>query len=197
MPKENLIPIENKKPFEIVHEVKNEVPSFEEFMKTYESDENLNYDDLSYSDISDKGKGYGPCEKYCGWNNPKCTCYVRIEEGFMPLNTSCPACAVNSDGSLNFGKPSQWVHLGCGGQSYISRRVRLKCFKCGTEGHWKQWSFKCGRHGLRTVSDTSARVFSTALSIAAGSHMNANDNETRDIIADIGTKLWEEFRNER
>jgi len=66
MPKENLIPIENKKPFEIVHEVKNEVPSFEEFMKTYESDENLNYDDLSYSDISDKGKGYGPCEKYCG-----------------------------------------------------------------------------------------------------------------------------------
>jgi len=67
MVKNNQIPIEvNKKPFETVAELKNEVPSFEEFMKTYESDENLNYDDLTFSDISDKGKGYGPCEKYCG-----------------------------------------------------------------------------------------------------------------------------------
>jgi hypothetical protein len=61
MTKENLIPIENKKPFETVYELKDEykVPSFEEFMKTYESDDNLNYDDLSYSDIGE-AKGYGP-----------------------------------------------------------------------------------------------------------------------------------------
>jgi hypothetical protein len=39
------------------------------------------------------------------------------------------------------------------------------------------------------VSDTSARIFITALNIASGSFMNATDNETRDIIADIGTKL--------
>ena len=43
----NGMPIEVKKPFETVQELKNEIPSFEEFMKTYESDENLNYDDLS------------------------------------------------------------------------------------------------------------------------------------------------------
>jgi hypothetical protein len=56
--------IENQIPkTETVYEIKDEykVPSFEEFMKTYEADDNLNYDDLTHSDISDKGKGYGPC----------------------------------------------------------------------------------------------------------------------------------------
>jgi hypothetical protein len=45
-------------------------------MKTYESDDEINYDDLAHSDISDKGKEYGPCYKRCGWQNPKCTCYI-------------------------------------------------------------------------------------------------------------------------
>lgn len=56
----NLMPIEAKKPFQTVQEIKNEVPSFEEFMEGYESDNKVNYDDLTFSDISDKGKGYGP-----------------------------------------------------------------------------------------------------------------------------------------
>src|SRR2546429_1748798 len=56
----NLKPIiENKKPFETVYDLKNEIPSFEEFMKTYENDGNLNYDDLGNSDIG-TDKGYGP-----------------------------------------------------------------------------------------------------------------------------------------
>jgi hypothetical protein len=76
MTNNNGIPIENKKPFETVYEIKNEVPSSEEFMKTYEADENLNYDDLSYSDISDKGKGYGPCSDGRDAQN----CYCSREE---------------------------------------------------------------------------------------------------------------------
>ena len=64
MVKENIIPIENKKPFETVYELKNEIPSFEEFMKDYENDGNLNYDDLSVYDIS-IDKCYGPgCKGY-------------------------------------------------------------------------------------------------------------------------------------
>ena len=86
MVKNNQIPFEVKKPFETVQELKNEVPSYEEFMKTYESDENLNYDDLSYSDISDKGKGYGPCYRNCGWNNPNCS-----YQAWMYLKVPCPA----------------------------------------------------------------------------------------------------------
>ena len=60
MTKENLIPIENKKPFEMVYELKNEAPSFEEFMESYEYDSNLNYDDLNSGGMGE-AKGYGPC----------------------------------------------------------------------------------------------------------------------------------------
>jgi len=49
--------IENQIPkTEMVYELKNEVPSFEEFMKTYEIDKKVNYDDLNGGDIgSSKG----------------------------------------------------------------------------------------------------------------------------------------------
>ncbi|CAG8547012.1 10864_t:CDS:2 [Paraglomus occultum] len=62
MPKQNpyIIPIENKKPFETVYELKNEVPSFEEFMKNYEG--NVNYSDLESSDIGSP-KIYGPGDR--------------------------------------------------------------------------------------------------------------------------------------
>jgi len=58
--------VENKKPTETVQELKDEykVPSFEEFMKTYEADDKVN---KSYEKEIDScvgigiGKGYGPC----------------------------------------------------------------------------------------------------------------------------------------
>nr|CAG8439355.1 2929_t:CDS:2 [Entrophospora candida] len=63
MPKQNPYLIENKKPFETVQELKNEVPSFEEFMKTYESDEGIinsyNFEVDGYKDIG-VGKRSGP-----------------------------------------------------------------------------------------------------------------------------------------
>ncbi|CAI2196569.1 17665_t:CDS:2 [Funneliformis geosporum] len=83
MVNENIIP-----KTETVYELKDkyEVPSFEEFMKTYQSDGNLNYDDLNSSNVGES-KGYGPC------SNSKCTCYISHEEGFVPLNSACPVCA--------------------------------------------------------------------------------------------------------
>jgi len=67
MPKLNPYLIENKKPFEtvqeLVQELKNEVPSFEEFMKNYEEDEGVidSYNDevASYGDVR-VGKRSGP-----------------------------------------------------------------------------------------------------------------------------------------
>jgi len=62
---ENKIPIENKKPFETVQELKGEykTPSFEEFMKSYNTDEvvNENYQDEfdGYGDIR-INRSYGP-----------------------------------------------------------------------------------------------------------------------------------------
>jgi len=43
----NLIAKENYKQVEEVREIENKVPTFEEFMKSYESDGNVNYDDLN------------------------------------------------------------------------------------------------------------------------------------------------------
>ncbi|CAI2190051.1 4881_t:CDS:2 [Funneliformis geosporum] len=53
--------VENKKPVEMVYEIKDEykVPSYEEFMKTYESDGNLDYADLSGGSVGTPN-GYGP-----------------------------------------------------------------------------------------------------------------------------------------
>jgi radical SAM superfamily enzyme len=63
MPKNIYLPKENKKPTETVYEIKNEIPTFEEFMKTYENDEKINesYEDevRSYGVIGIV-KGYGP-----------------------------------------------------------------------------------------------------------------------------------------
>ena len=59
MVNENLIP-----KTEMVYELKNEIPSYEEFMRTYQDDDNLNYADLSGGDIGTQ-KGYGPCGKSC------------------------------------------------------------------------------------------------------------------------------------
>src|SRR3954469_20432861 len=52
---ENIIP-----KTETVYELKNKVPSFEEFMQSYENDDNLNYDDLNGGSIGE-AKGYGSC----------------------------------------------------------------------------------------------------------------------------------------
>ncbi|CAI2185582.1 12556_t:CDS:2 [Funneliformis geosporum] len=57
----------------LVYELKNEIPSFEEFMRSYEHDANLNYDDLNSGDISEV-KGYGPCK------NSSCDCYCSASE---------------------------------------------------------------------------------------------------------------------
>lgn len=61
---DNLIPKENYKKVEEVREINNEVPSFEEFMKTYREDKGVvdSYDLEvdSYSDIRVKGTYYGP-----------------------------------------------------------------------------------------------------------------------------------------
>lgn len=86
----NIIPIENKKPVETVYEIKNETPSFEEFIKNYGSDGNLNYDDLSNSDIG-IAKGYGPTGntanvyKYCYY------CKKDVSVTYYST-TYCPDC---------------------------------------------------------------------------------------------------------
>ena len=63
MTKQNpyLIPKENYQKIEEVREIESKIPSFEEFMKSYESDGSLNYDDLS---SGGEVRGYGPMPRH-------------------------------------------------------------------------------------------------------------------------------------
>jgi hypothetical protein len=64
MTKNNIyLPKENIPKTEEVREIDNkyEIPTYEEFIKTYKHDSNLNYDDLNETQ-----KGYGLCPDGCG-----------------------------------------------------------------------------------------------------------------------------------
>jgi hypothetical protein len=67
MPK-NIIPKENFPKIEEIREINNEIPTYEEFLKTYQVDQKVNesYENEieSYGDI-EVNKGYGPC----AWRN--------------------------------------------------------------------------------------------------------------------------------
>jgi hypothetical protein len=78
---------------ETVYELKEkyEVPSFEEFMKTYEHDENLNYEDLNSGSLGES-RGYGPCY-VC--DKPERETYLKV------------ACPVVSCTDRN---PKNWYH---------------------------------------------------------------------------------------
>jgi hypothetical protein len=77
---------------EIVSEVKNEyeIPSYEEFMRTYEGE--VNYEDLGVHDIS-IDRCYGPCSGYWSCGDSRCSgsnaCLAN--ERFFDLKTPCPA----------------------------------------------------------------------------------------------------------
>jgi len=94
----NGIPIEvNKKPFETVYEIKNEVPSFEEFMKTYENDGSLNYDYLNSGSVGEV-KGYGPCR----------VCDKFPEPQWVEMEMTCPADGCSSRDNNALKKGSKW-----------------------------------------------------------------------------------------
>jgi len=143
MTKNNEYILPKEKPFETVYELKNEneVPSFEEFMKTYESDDNVNYADLEVNDIS-VNRGCGPTCPDCRWDNPDCSHYLSDSEGgYIPLYLSCPARGCGGDGNQY-----QWKHYNCGDNMYISAEAYIKCRKCNVPRHWRQWLFKCYLH---------------------------------------------------
>jgi hypothetical protein len=68
---------------ETIYELKNEIPTLEEFMRDYKADGNLNYDDLIGGSIGEV-KGYGPCngraDCKCSCNGiDECSCRLKVE----------------------------------------------------------------------------------------------------------------------
>src|SRR4051812_422968 len=69
-------------------------PSYEEFMKTYKSDEQVNasYESEinSYGDLGVE-KGYGPCGGSCRCNCPRSDCNCESGERYVKVYMPCPA----------------------------------------------------------------------------------------------------------
>jgi len=179
MTNNNQIPMEVKKPVETVYELKGEykIPSFEEFMKNYENDGNLNFDDLIGGNIGD-AQGYGPCS----WSNKDCTCY--ISQGLIPLHLACPATGCTNKEAY------QWIHNSCSGRIYISTEAYLKCMSCSTTGHIKNWSFACSTHPgnfLPTTVDDCIDALGTVLKLFPN-----KSPEIKKIIRKISNKLMDD-----
>ena len=165
MTNNNGIPIEvNKKPFETVQELKNETPSFEEFMKDYKTDENLNYDDLNGGDVGPR-EGYGPCG------------VCKKAEQYVDLKVACFSCS----------NPhvSTWYHDkdGCrSSNTQISNKAYIKCKSCGTDRHMSNWNFECSWHRGKPQS-INRKAYNKAMSIALGM------DDCSQVVTDLSTYI--------
>ena len=124
MPKNSewAIPKNIDKPVEMAYEIKGDeykVPSYEEFMKSYEGDSKVNYDDLSGGGVGEV-KGYGPCEH----SNPDCTHFAYQSPPWVQLYLACPATGCPNRQCYS------WVHSSCEKPIYISTNLDLKCVRC-------------------------------------------------------------------
>jgi len=150
---------------ETVYEIKNEIPSYEEFLENYEKENSINYNDLTHEDIN-SNKGYGPCS----WNNPNCECY--LSESLIPLYLVCPVPKHQSPCYCNDTTPTSWFHVSgylattsrnaiCG-NLMISSEGRIKCVSCQVENDWSEWQFACDTHP-RSYEYASKSEFAGAL----------------------------------
>lgn len=127
---ENIIP-----KTEMVAELKDEhkTPSYEEFLKNYENDGEVNYDDLSGG--VGEARGYGPVVQSDYWGDWE---YLEIP-------------CVSKDCPVNDKSPRQWVHAGEDCRSSYTQRMlwstkaRIKCIYCDSPSHISNWAFKCHR----------------------------------------------------
>ena len=171
---ENLIP-----KTETVYELKNEIPSYEEFLKTWKKDELVN---ASYeSEINGLEKGYGPCR----YTNKNCTCFVNQNPKWIQLYIACPGSNCGNRETYS------WVHASDSYPIYISTDLDLKCVSCDRPSHMLNWRFNCysDKHPGDFIG-TSYSVFLNALSLVGGDIQN-RDPRIRDAIRMITNKLFD------
>jgi len=119
MPKNIYLIKENLAKTEEIREIKNEIPTYEEFVKSYEK-EQVNYDDLVNEDLGTI-KDYDPCN----WNNPRFSC--QYGENWVNLREPCPTAGCNNMTITNLTHTT-----GCGGNLEISNKARIQCKGCGS-----------------------------------------------------------------
>ena len=136
-------------------EVKNQIPTYEEFLKNYQQGQ-VNYEDLTHEDMG-SSKGYGPCS----WSNFRCSC--RYGERWENLKIPClEGC--NDEVLIDFS------HSICGGNFEISNKARIQCKGCGVVDNLTNFRFSCSSHSCRnnymSVKQTDHNLFVRALLVS-------------------------------
>jgi len=168
MPKNTYFIKENYKKVEEVREIENQVPSLEGFLEN-NNQEQLDYDDLTYNDIS-SSKVYGPM-----WGNSQ------YGERWISLRIPCPVSGCNNTTITN------QTHT-CGGQVEISNRVRVRCRSCGVSSHARYFSFHCSNHSGGS-GQASSMSLTNALSTAYGNGEISSDM-LMEILQELRANPW-------
>ena len=144
----NTIPIEVKKPFETVYELKE--TNWWEKYEIKKSNLSKSAQDLvnkkSGSDYVSKNKDdYGPCsEGGCSYSDAECQCY--INQFYVPLYLACPAPKYQPPYYCSDTTKGQWRHKDCRGRMFINDDLNIKCMKCKDNGSVENWTFACASH---------------------------------------------------
>ena len=162
MPK-NIIPKDNNPKIFEVREVENQIPSYEEFLKSYQQ-EQVNYEDLTHIDIG-SSKSYGPM-----WGNSQ------QGERWTNLRIPCLAFGCKNTAITNL------IHIdGCGGNLEISNRARIRCLQCGKVDHLGSWYLICSNHRISySWTIPSASSLQSALEMAL-----SNGSMDRSVVVEL------------
>jgi len=186
------IPKNIDKPVETVYELKGneyKVPSFEEFMKSYENDGSLNYDDLNGGGVGEV-EGYGPCSPSscysCSCSRSDCNC--QSGERWCNLRLACPICPV---GGSNYVR--EWGHAICPGYGVrISNQARIRCNKsyCRT-AEINRWNFVCSNHDGQAIEKNGsfARAILTVMN-AKNNAYGADEKLLTELLIYMETHTW-------
>ena len=82
-----------------------------------------------------------------------------------------------------------WIHSNCGGYEKITNQGIIYCCKCGKEGLFTDWKFKCDAHDYKYAS---AQGLCHALSVII-----QLDTKNQLFIAKLMKKVGEQFSNNR
>lgn len=181
MVNEKFIPIENKKPFETVYELKNEEVQLPKL-----------------SEITDKdGKVNLPPELISKLRDPNAR--FRVNLMVFPLRVDsngrwewlripCPVEECMSKGDKTV---YNWIHSGCGSNMQWSTKARLQCGSCESPSHISCWRFSCHRHtGWKPYSQTYFAIAVRLALKARNSTIDSNfSNELLDYLAEHGDEF--------
>lgn len=167
MPKNIYLPKENIPKIAEVREIETEIPTYEEFVKKYQTDQEVNESYESefnyYGDI-EINKGFGPC----AWRNNQ------YGERFTSLRIPCPI-----DGCGNTSITNLTHTGGCGGNLEISNQARVKCLRCGAVNHVSSWNIACSNHS-GYYSQININSLQRALGVAL-----SNGSMDSDIVMEL------------